>query len=726
MICATLIFISLYVKFSMNSDEKSRDMVYTCCMSKDLLNSGNHSALWSGRFAQGPSAEAVQFETSIHDDGRMVLDDIRGSIAHAAMLGKAGIIAQEEAKQICEGLKDIEKDFIDGKISVDHDAEDIHSFIEATLTDRIGDSGRKLHTGRSRNDQIALDERLYLRRAVPELQKEIVGLIKTLSDISEMYTGTLISGYTHLQRAQPVTLAHHLCAWAWMLVRDHGRLNDALARIRLSPLGSGALAGSSLPLDRMSVANELGFDGVTQNSIDSVSDRDYCIELCAALSLLMMHLSRFCEELVLWSSAEFGFVELSEQWSTGSSIMPQKKNPDFAELIRGRTGRVYGDLIALLTMMKALPLSYNRDMQEDKRSLFDAYDTAISCVRVFSKMIGTADFDTGRMAKSCDGGHANATDLADYLVRKGMPFRTAHGVAAKAVRLAIKRGCKIEELPIEELRACSELIEDDLPAVLSPRECMRARKTEGGPAPERVKEQIEALRAFCKGAQAKGDEGERRVISAMFVGLRGFTAVSEGLPPAHLARVLNMYFNELVQIITGLGGSVRRFDGDVIEAYFGAPLPMEDHAVRCCIAALRMKKTKAVMNEQLMESGQMKEPLFIRIGINSGDMTIAGTGSVRDMGYNVSGHNLGLASRIQIVNKLYGTSILVSSQTYDMVRDYFTARDMGMVQLLGYDETVRLYELLDEIPEKTRPFTAHLDFELALEDDEDEDNYRQI
>jgi argininosuccinate lyase len=455
-----------------------------------------HAPLWHGRFTEGPDAAAVAFETSIHVDSRMAADDIRGSRAHAAMLGRQGIIPETEAAAIAEELQRIAGELERGELEIDTSAEDIHSFIEGILTDRLGDAGRRVHTGRSRNDQIALDERLYLRRALPALQQEILGLLKTLTAIATEHTETLVSGYTHLQRAQPVTLAHHLSAWCWMLTRDYGRLSDALSRIQRSPLGAGALAGSGLSLDRNFVAEELGFSGVTENSLDTVADRDYCIEITAALSILMTHLSRFCEEIVLWATEEFGFIKLSEKWSTGSSIMPQKKNPDFAELIRGRTGRVYGDLMALLTLMKGLPLSYNRDMQEDKGSLFDAYDTALSCVGIFNSMIASVSWNTERMAASCTGGHANATDLADYLVRKGMPFRTAHGVSASAVRYCIDHGLNLEDMPLEEFRRCSPLIDADIFEKLTPAACVAARDLPGGPNPARVKEQLTALNVF--------------------------------------------------------------------------------------------------------------------------------------------------------------------------------------------------------------------------------------
>ena len=458
----------------------------------------NHAALWHGRFKEGPDAEAVAFETSINVDERMALDDIKGSRAHAKMLGHAKIISRDEAEKIVEGLDSIEKDLKNGSLKIDYSAEDIHSFIEATLTDLIGEPGKKVHTGRSRNDQIALDERLYLTRYIPEIQNRILTLIDALVQISEKHTKDIIPGFTHMQHAQPVTLAHHLCAWAWMLTRDWERLEDNLKRIAVSPIGSGALAGSGLPLDRKFEAKELGFDSITMNSLDSVSDRDYCIETASDMALIQMHLSRFCEEVVLWATTEFSFIDLSEKWSTGSSIMPQKKNPDFAELIRGRTGRVYGDLIALLTMMKGLPLAYDRDMQEDKQSLFESIDVVCSNLSVFTQMIATAKWNIEKMEEGCQGGFLNATDVADYLVRKGMPFRTAHGVSARSVRLAIEKNCRLEDLSLEEFKSCSDLIEKDIFDVIPPKACVNARKTDGGPAEEKVKEQIAALKKFVK------------------------------------------------------------------------------------------------------------------------------------------------------------------------------------------------------------------------------------
>ena len=463
------------------------------------MTDDNHAALWHGRFSDGPDAEAVAFETSIHVDERMAHDDILGSKAHVQMLARSKLISQEEADEMCDALAAIDDDIASGALKIDDSSEDIHSFIEACLTDRIGETGKKVHTGRSRNDQIALDERLYVRRVVPELQRQLCALVETLVFIAEKHTSSPMPGFTHMQHAQIVTLAHHLCAWAWSFVRDVERLSDALKRIAFSPIGSGALAGSTLPLDRSYEAELLGFAGVTPNSLDSVSDRDYCIEITSALAILQMHLSRCCEEVVLWASSEFSFIELSEKWSTGSSLMPQKKNPDFAELIRGRTGKVYGDLIALLVMMKGLPLAYNRDMQEDKESLFDALDTVSSCVSVFTNMIATATWNADAMKRACGNGYLNATDVAEYLVKKNIPFRTAHGIAAHAVKLALKKKCALAELSLAEFKQCSPAIEEDIFAQLNVDSCLSARKTEGAPAPECVEKQIAALKQFAHG-----------------------------------------------------------------------------------------------------------------------------------------------------------------------------------------------------------------------------------
>ncbi len=468
------------------------------------ITNDNHAALWHGRFKDGPDADAVKFETSINDDMRMAFVDIEGSLAHAKMLCKSGLISEDEKNQIIDGLNSIKKDLISGTdsqgkpFSVDLSAEDIHSFIEATLTDRIGEAGKKVHTGRSRNDQIALDEKLYLRFQLKKLGGEILKLISVLVKIASDNKEVLIPGFTHMQHAQPVTLAHHVCAWAWMFSRDFTRLSDAAKRADLSPIGSCALAGSGLPLDREYEAQLLGFSGVTDNSLDSVSDRDYYLETASAFSILQMHLSRACEEIVLWSTTEFNFVELSEKWSTGSSIMPQKKNPDFAELIRGKTGRVYGDMLALFTMMKGLPLAYDRDMQEDKASFFESYDTVLSSVRIFTEMVRTASWNTKIMTEGCDGGYLNATDIADYLVRKGMPFRTAHGVSAGLVRIAIEKNCRLEELDFAEYEKASVLFEKDIFELITPAKCVEIRKTIGGPAPSEVQKQIDKLSAFVK------------------------------------------------------------------------------------------------------------------------------------------------------------------------------------------------------------------------------------
>ena len=468
------------------------------------ITKDNHAALWHGRFLEGPDAAAVKFETSIKDDMRMAMVDIEGSIAHAKMLSKQKLISKEEEKQIVQGLLSIKDDLLSGKnkegkpFTVDLSAEDIHSFIEATLTDRIGEAGKKVHTGRSRNDQIALDERLYLKHQIKVMQKELLALLKTLTSIAQKNKETIMPGFTHMQHAQPVTLAQHLCAWAWMFTRDFTRLSDAAKRADLSPIGSGALATSGLPLNREYEASLLEFGGVTQNSLDTVSDRDYYLETAASLSLIQMHLSRACEEIVLWSTTEFGFVELSEKWSTGSSIMPQKKNPDFAELIRGKTGRVYGDMVALFTMMKGLPLSYDRDMQEDKSSFFEAYDTVLSGLQIFTQMVKTATWNKKTMASACEGGYLNATDVADYLVRKGLPFRTAHGVSARLVRSAIEKNCRLEDLDFAEYQKESPLFQKDIFAKITTQECVNARTITGGPSPKAVENQLAQLEAFIK------------------------------------------------------------------------------------------------------------------------------------------------------------------------------------------------------------------------------------
>ena len=473
-------------------------------MEHGTITTDNHAALWHGRFLEGPDAAAVSSETSIKDDLRMAMVDIEGSINHAKMLYKQNLISNEDELKIIEGLESIKRDLIKGKTSdgkefkIDLSAEDIHSFIEATLTDRVGEPGKKVHTGRSRNDQIALDEKLYLRHQVSVLKKELNNAVSVLIEIAKNQKNTLIPGFTHMQHAQPVTLAHHLCAWAWMFYRDYNRICDSECRIDFSPIGACALAGSGLPLDREYEAEINGFSNVTLNSLDTVSDRDYYLEVISDLSIIQMHLSRMCEEIVYWATTEFGFIDLSEKWSTGSSIMPQKKNPDFAELIRGKTGRVYGDMIALFTMMKGLPLSYDRDMQEDKSSFFEAYDTVVSSLRIFSEMVRTAKWNEKKMSESCEGGFLNATDVADYLVRKGMPFRTAHGVSAKLVRSAIENNCKLEELDFSEYKKASQLFENDIFELITSKKCVEIRNITGGPASEQVQKQIDVLEKFVQ------------------------------------------------------------------------------------------------------------------------------------------------------------------------------------------------------------------------------------
>lgn len=452
--------------------------------------------LWHGRFHETMSDAALSFETSIFTDSRMAVDDIAGSKAHAKMLFKIGILSKNECEKIIAGLNEIQDELTEGTLRIDEKAEDIHSFIEATLTDKIGEAAKKIHTGRSRNDQIALDERLYVKRSIPDLQKKIFLLIETLSSIAKKNMKTLMPGFTHMQHAQPVTLAHHLLAWAWSFTRDWKRLRDALSRADESPIGSGALAGSSLPLDRFFESAELGFAKPTENSLDSVSDRDYFLELASCFAILQMHLSRAAEEIVLWSTSEFNFIELSEAWSTGSSLMPQKKNPDFAELIRGKTGTVYGSMIALFTMMKGLPLSYNRDMQEDKEHFFRALDTVSSCLEIFTKMIAACRWHAEEMYNASDRGFLNATDVAEYLVQKNVPFRTSHEIAARLVRLAVEKKCSLESLSLSDFKSVSPLFESDILSRLSPSACLGFRKTFGAPSETAVAEQLSNLENF--------------------------------------------------------------------------------------------------------------------------------------------------------------------------------------------------------------------------------------
>ncbi|MDR1178553.1 MAG: argininosuccinate lyase, partial [Spirochaetaceae bacterium] len=421
------------------------------------------AVLWAGRLREKPGAEAFAFQASIKVDKVLAGDDIRGSRAHAAMLAKQGIIEKETAALLDAELERIAQELEDGSLVVDEDAEDIHSFIEGILTSRLGDTGRMIHAGRSRNDQVALDLRLYLKRELPRLCAELAQSIETLLEIAEKHTGSVMPGYTHLQRAQPLTLGHHLCAWACGLERDLGRFEDALKRLDQCPLGAGALAGSSLPLDRETLAASLGFPEPTLNAMDSVADRDFALELASASAITMTHLSRFCEDLVLWASEEFGFLNLSEAWSTGSSIMPQKKNPDFAELIRGKAGRASGNLMTLLALLKGLPYAYDKDLQEDKEALFDSLGTASQCLRMFRGMMAGAAFNTARMQAALAGGFLEATDAAEYLVRKGLPFRLAHEKVALIVRDCIDAGQRgIAERSLADLKTRSPLFEADL------------------------------------------------------------------------------------------------------------------------------------------------------------------------------------------------------------------------------------------------------------------------
>ena len=455
--------------------------------------------LWAGRLEEKPEAAAFAFQASISVDSRMVLDDVQGSRAHVAMLGAQGIIPADAAVKIDAELAKIAVELEAGTLRIDQEAEDVHSFVEGILTERLGDLGRMVHAGRSRNDQVAVDIRLYLKRIVPGLSAELRSLIATLLDLAERHADSVMPGYTHLQRAQPVTLGHHLVAWCAALERDEGRLGDALVRLDECPLGAGALAGTGLKLDRQATSAALGFKRPTLNSMDSVADRDFAIELAAACSILMVHLSRFCEDVVIWATEEFGFIDLAEAWSTGSSIMPQKKNPDFAELIRGKSGRAIGNLTTLLALMKGLPYAYDKDLQEDKEALFDSLDTATLSVRMFRGMMASARFRIERMEASCIGGFLEATDVAEYLVRKGLPFRKAHEVAAAVVRDCVDSGQKIiAERTLEELKVRSELFEADLYRAIVPAACAAARSLPGGPAPEEVRKQIAELRSRLK------------------------------------------------------------------------------------------------------------------------------------------------------------------------------------------------------------------------------------
>ncbi len=450
--------------------------------------------MWAGRTSGDTASIADDFNSSIRFDSRMFAEDIKGSMAHASMLASTGIITSEESDILIEGLEGILNDIESGKLPIDYTSEDIHMFVEQVLTERIGDVGKKLHTARSRNDQVALDIRLYLRNEISEIREKTVKLIKAVTDKADEYKSAIMPGYTHLQRAQPITFGHHMMAYAMMLLRDIDRLEDCKNRMNVSPIGSCALAGTTYATDRKYEAKALGFDSVCLNSIDGVSDRDFSLELMSDISILMMHLSRFSEEIILWSSWEFKFIELSDAYTTGSSIMPQKKNPDMAELVRGKTGRVYGDLMSLLTTLKGLPLAYNKDMQEDKECVFDAVDTVKICLDVFEGMISTMSVLTENMKKAAQKGFINATDLADYLVKKGMPFRSAYKISGRVVADCIKSGEVLETLGIEKYKTYSELIDEDVYEAVDLAQCVKKRISEGGTSVTSVENQIKAVR----------------------------------------------------------------------------------------------------------------------------------------------------------------------------------------------------------------------------------------
>ena len=450
--------------------------------------------MWAGRFLKALNKEADDFNSSIHFDSKMYKQDIKGSIAHATMLSACNIITQEDSDTIIDGLSDILDDLESGKLTFSEDAEDIHMFVESELTKRIGDVGKRLHTARSRNDQVALDIRLYLRDECEEIISLLKNLLNAIYVQAEKNKDTVVPGYTHLQRAQPISFGHHLMAYAMMLLRDLERFEDCKKRMNVSPIGACALAGTTYATDRRFEAKELSFDGICLNSLDAVSDRDFCLELLSALSVMMMHFSRFSEELILWSSWEFKFIELSDDYTTGSSIMPQKKNPDIAELVRGKTGRVYGDLMALLTTLKGLPLAYNKDMQEDKESIFDACDTVKMCLDVFTGMLKGMRANRENMKHAAQSGFINATDLADYLVKKGLPFRTAYKISGSAVAYCIQNGKVLENLTLSEYKTFSDLIEDDVYEDIDLVTCVEKRISEGGTSFASVDTQIAWVR----------------------------------------------------------------------------------------------------------------------------------------------------------------------------------------------------------------------------------------
>ena len=455
--------------------------------------------LWKGRFQKEADPKTNDFNSSISIDSRMYHEDIEGSMAHATMLGECGIIDKSESEKIIAGLKAIRADLDSGALTIDPDAEDIHTFVEGELTARIGDAGKRLHTARSRNDQVALDVRLTLRKDVAALQAQLKDLVRVLCKKAEQYAGAVMPGYTHLQRAQPITFGHHLMAYCEMLLRDLSRFDDAQKRMDVMPLGSGALAGTTYPLDRQLTARLLGFSQVSQNSLDGVSDRDFCAEIAFAVSLAMVHLSRLCEEIVLWCSWEYKFIELDDAFSTGSSIMPQKKNPDIAELIRGKSGRVFGDLMGLLAMMKGLPLAYNKDIQEDKEAVFDAVDTLKLCLTPLIPMLETMTVLEGNMRNAAARGFINATDCADYLVaEKGLPFRDAYKITGELVALCIEKGLTLETLPLAEYQAICPAFDQGVYQAISLERCVAGRKVLGGPAPENVRAQAQRVLALLE------------------------------------------------------------------------------------------------------------------------------------------------------------------------------------------------------------------------------------
>ena len=454
--------------------------------------------MWAGRTSGMTDSIADDFNSSIRFDCKMYRQDITGSMAHAAMLGARGIIAKAEADILIDGLQNILNDLESGTLEFDSSCEDIHMFVEQVLTQRLGDVGKKLHTARSRNDQVALDLRLYLRDEITTIRGLVTNLIGAVTDKAEEYADAIMPGYTHLQRAQPITFGHHLMAYAMMLLRDLDRLADCQTRMNRSPIGCCALAGTTYNIDRRFEAEKLGFEDICLNSLDGVSDRDFCAELMSAIAILMVHLSRFSEEIILWCSWEFRFVELSDAYTTGSSIMPQKKNPDMAELVRGKAGRVFGDLMSLLTVLKGLPLAYNKDMQEDKESVFDAVDTVKMCLQVFTGMIETMKANTANMKRAAQTGFINATDLADYLVKKGLPFRSAYKISGQLVALCIQERTVLEELPLETYKKYSDLFEEDLYGEIDLAVCVEKRISEGGTSAASVKAQIKYVKQLIK------------------------------------------------------------------------------------------------------------------------------------------------------------------------------------------------------------------------------------